>query len=208
MAKTIETVTIQQATVEIEGIRPLLMHNPRGLNHHDPLTQAQTELTGKRKKTLQDHEQIARNEWELGLYLDEQLGPYVPGPLLWRTIVAGARLTKSGKDVERGVLDLTSQDLPLLYKGPRDMKGLWANPEYRDTRPAKVAGRGITRTRPRFPQWKLKAVFMFDPSMVNPHELHAFIEAAGRFEGLGDGRRIGFGRFIVESFKSEEMEVG
>ena len=37
--------------------------------------------------------------------------------------------------------------------------------------------------------------------MVSEQEMEAVLGDAGRFAGLGDGRRIGFGRFEILEFK-------
>jgi hypothetical protein len=34
---------------------------------------------------------------------------------------------------------------------------------------------------------------------LNPEELEGIITRAGRIEGLGDARKLGYGRFVVQS---------
>ena len=65
--------------ITITGTAPLLMHNGRLANPLDPSTQALKSLTSKRKKTDDDLFDIARAEFLGGLYIDPDVGPYVPG---------------------------------------------------------------------------------------------------------------------------------
>ena len=42
--------------IRLVGTRPMIQHNARLANPLDPYTQALAKITGKRKKTLEDHE--------------------------------------------------------------------------------------------------------------------------------------------------------
>jgi hypothetical protein len=46
--------------------------------------------------------QIARLEFEGGLYWDDKLGPYMPANMLRNRLATGARLIRAGKKIERG----------------------------------------------------------------------------------------------------------
>jgi hypothetical protein len=52
--------------------------------------------------------------------------------------------------------------------------------------------------------WLLGFNIFWDKTIVSRGEMEAAIIDAGRFVGLGDGRKIGYGRFIVDSFDVAE----
>jgi hypothetical protein len=141
---------------------------------------------------------VARIEFEGSLYFDPELGPYLPAQNLLASIVAGARLTKAGKKVERGVV-LTDFMLPLIYKGPRDVETLWGDgeSEYVDIRPVVVQRSKVDRCRPIFRTWTIEAEALIDPKVIEFDEFAAVCEAAGAMEGVGDYRRM-FGRYAVD----------
>jgi hypothetical protein len=47
--------------------------------------------------------------------------------------------------------------------------------------------------------WRAEFDVEFDPTLVQQSQVEACIIEGGRYQGLGDGRKIGFGRFDVES---------
>ena len=116
--------------VTITGTAPLLMHNGRLANPLDPSTQALKALTSKRKKTDDDLFDIARAEFLGGLYIDPDVGPFIPGENIERTIRDGATLTKNGMNVKRGLFIETDVN-PLAYTGPRTAEALWDDENFR-----------------------------------------------------------------------------
>jgi hypothetical protein len=182
-------------TITLAGTSALLMHNSRLSNPLDPATKALKAVTGKRMKTDDDHQQIAYLEFCGGLYHDEQLGPYIPGENIARALLDGAKLTKMGTRVTRGLF-IKSDVNPLVdYGGPRDVTGLWER-GFRHMASAKNGQNRIMRTRPWFPQWRVQADGVLDPSVLELADLVAIADNAGQFIGLGDWRPR-FGRFTA-----------
>lgn len=177
----------------LTGTAPLLMHNIRLANPLDPIARAMKEVSSKRKKTDEDLLQLARLEFEGGLYVAEEIGPYLPGVNVEKCLVEGARITKQGKQVERGVF-VTDNECPLLYKGPRSADELWADDSFRSTMAVKVGQSRVMRTRPIFHQWALEATAEVDPALLNLDGLQAIAVDAGAMVGLGDFRPR-YGRF-------------
>src|SRR5438034_10627984 len=106
------------------GTRPLLMHNVQLASPLNRYAKEIKEISSKRIKTEEDRISLAHVEFCGSLYIDDQLGPYIPGTMIFANLIEGAKTTKSGKKVERG-LDVIDLINPLLYDGPRDMNGLW-----------------------------------------------------------------------------------
>ena len=182
------------------GTRPLIMHNIRLASPLDPFTKELKRLNGKAssKRTDEDRMEIARTEWEGGLYCNPEIGPYVPASWVFKSLVEGARLTKAGKKIERGV-SVCEMEHPLVYRGPRDVAGLWGDgsSEYVDIRTAKVGMARIDRCRPIFREWAFEADLFVDPSIIDVDELTDVAANAGTLIGIGDYRML-YGRYSTQ----------
>lgn len=181
-------------TITLTGTAALLMHNSRLSNPLDPAAKAVKKYTSKRNKTDDDYESIARLEFAGSLYYDADLGPYVPGENISRCLVDGAKLTKMGVKVTRGVFISTDVN-PLAYNGPRDEENLWSG-GYRHMASVKVGTSRMMRCRPYFPEWAVQADGILDPSVLELDDLTSIADNAGSLIGLGDWRPR-FGRFTA-----------
>lgn len=181
----------------ITGECPLLMHADTTVNPFHPLTRAIKKLTLKKtKKTDEDLEEIYRLEWQAGLYFDEKVGPYLPGYNIQCSMRDAARFTRQGKSVERGIIILEDM-IPLEYKGPRTIEGLYADGKFIDIRSVRVGtGSRTTRARPRFNSWAAQFRVLYDASEMNKEDLVNFLTVAGLKSCTGDFRPR-FGRFKV-----------
>lgn len=181
-----------------KGTRPLIMHNVRLASPLNSYAKRLKALNSKRIKTDEDRMEIARVEWEGGLYWEPAIGPYIPGPNALASLIGGARLLKAGKKVERGVI-VEGLEFPLIYNGPRDIESLWGDgeSEYVDVRPVKVQTSRVDRCRAIFREWIFEAELTLDPKIIELDEFRTVAENAGRFEGLGDYRRL-YGRYTAE----------
>jgi hypothetical protein len=180
------------------GTRPLLLHNVQLASPLNPYAKKLKALNSKRTKTDEDRLEVARVEFEGSLYFDPQLGPYMPGQNLFRSLIGGARLIKAGKKIERGVV-IADFMLPLIYQGPRDVEGLWGGgeSEFVDIRPVTVQRNKVDRCRPIFRDWLVEADVIVDPKAIEYDEFREVARLAGEMEGLGDFRTM-YGRFAVE----------
>lgn len=183
-------------TLEIVGTAPLLMHNARLSNPMDPIAKRMKEISSRRRKTDEDHAQMADLEFQGGLYHDEDLGPFIPGANIWRSIYDAAKKFKMGPTIKSGVI-VTSNEAPLIYTGPRDLVGLVEDKNFRATHSVKVQTSRVMRTRPLFKQWALTASGIYDDSLIDFTDLKRIVETAGKQIGLGDWRPQ-YGRFGVE----------
>jgi len=188
---------METVTYKITGTSMLMTHNERLANPYDPITRNIKAITGKRKKTDEDRDAIARLEWEGGMYLDAKAGPFVPGYNLLRCMVEAARLTKQGKDLERGGVLVLEDVVPIEYDGPRTADAMYKDGRFLDVRGVKLQGKKTMRARPKWEQWALKFTACIDPEMIDPAQVTAILETAGQRIGLGDYRPR-FGRFAVQ----------
>ena len=184
----------------LQGTAPLLMHNSRLANPLDPATKALSKATGKRKKTEDDHAEIARLEFLGSLYFDEEIGPYLPGENLQRALLDAARMNRRGKDVERGLF-VTTDINPLVYTGPRTREALWDDENFRHMASVKVTTSRTMRCRPIFREWATEVEAAFDPNVLDMGDIEGMAERSGLYIGLCDWRPR-YGRFQVEVEKA------
>lgn len=184
-----------KARLVASGTRPLLMHNVQLASPLNAYAKRLKALNSKRVKTDEDRLEIARVEWEGSLYYEPEIGPCMPGANLFSCLIMGARLTKAGMKVERGV-SITTFQMPLIYQGPRTIPELWATgeSEYIDIRSVVVQRSKVDRCRPIFRQWAIEAEVLLDTAVIEPAEFSEIARNAGAMAGLGDYRRM-FGRF-------------
>ena len=185
--------TMIEFRVTLIGTSPLLMHNSRLANPLDPAAKAVKRLTSKRNKTDDDYLELAHVEWLGGLYHEVEVGPYIPADNIFRCMWDAAKKHKLGVKVKEGIF--FNQDInPLIYKGPRDTDGLWADENYRFTKSVKVGQQRVMRTRPQFREWAVETVGLLDPGILDLVEMEQIVDTAGLVIGLADWRPR-YGRF-------------
>lgn len=190
--------------ITLTGTTPLLMHNARLSDPDDIYTRAIAKITSKGKdQTDDDRLEKSRLQFAGGMYYDPDIGPYLPGQNFIRSLRNAANLVqknRGGKKIERGFI-LLSDRARLDYPGTRDLDELWGDgaTPFVDRRIVKIPGGGrVPATRPIFATWAAAFEFELDGNEINLEDFEAFAEKAARAEGIGDGRRIGYGRHKVE----------
>jgi hypothetical protein len=192
-----ETVTYR---AEIKGER-LMMHNEQLANPFNEYTVELGKLTKKRGKSIEDHLAIAEIEFQGGLYFDAKAGPYVPARCLNKMLVMGARRRKLGKMFEQMVI-VDREVNPVVYRGPRDRKGLWnalndsGQRVFADMRLVGINAARTMRTRPLFTGWAVEFEIKVIDGAVDQGDLASAIEAAESI-GLLDGRPVYAGQFLT-----------
>lgn len=179
------------------GNRPLMLHNVQLASQFNPYAKELKKLNNNRAKTEEDRMEIARVEFEGSLYWDNTLGPVIPGANLFASLIGGAKLRRGGMKVQRGLI-VEDFMMPLIYDGPRDIKGLWGNgeSEFVDIRPVTVQRAKVDRCRPIFDIWAVEANIIIDTSTLEFSEFQEFATLAGKTAGLGDYRAM-YGRYDV-----------
>jgi len=182
--------------VRIDGIAPTLMHNNQMCNPLNPFTKKMKAITGKRKKTDEDVLEIAKIEWEAGLYFDEKIGPYFPSTNIEAMMRDAAKKLKKGTDVKQSVR-VFPLEIPLIYTGPRDLEGLKKiaysgekvnGEDFFDMRAVGIQSSTIMRTRPRFNKWALEFEIVADDKIFNVDDIIQILTIAGSKIGLSDYR--------------------
>lgn len=182
--------------IQMVGTTPMLMHNGRLADPLDPAARSMKPLTAKRRKTDEDYEQLGRVEFAGSIYIDPDVGPYLPADNIWRTIYDSAKKSNQGPRIKEGFL-VTSEINPLAYPGPRDLDGLWADKRFVFRKVVRNQQNRVPRTRPIFQQWRADCEALLDESVLNFADLQVIAQRAGDLIGLGDWRPR-FGRFTAD----------
>jgi hypothetical protein len=133
---------------------------------------------------------MRRIQFEGALYMDPEVGPYLPGPNIAKALLLAARIRRNGPKVERGLI-LVSPINRLNYDGPRDASGLWNDLRFRFTVPVKVpprTGKTVMGARPIFQEWSCTATALTNPAVLPDDELLTIAQDAGQMIGVGDWR--------------------
>ena len=189
---------IEETTLTIhgDGDEMLLLHNGQLADRECEWTRKLAAITSKRNKTDEDATEVARLEWCGSLYYDPDTGPYMPGDNLRRALLDAARLSKEGKNIERGLLRVTRKNT-LNYDGPRDMQALWETGRFAHRTTVKVGTSKVVRTRPKFIGWSFTTTLTHDATIISKDDITRIATTAGHYVGIGDGRPFYAGRFEV-----------
>jgi hypothetical protein len=196
----------------IAGTRPLLMHNGDLADKLNPWVRKMKLITNKpaKKRTDADEEELARLEWNGGLWYDEvNERPCVLATAIEGCIRNGAKAARQGTDAVAGV-SAVEESYPLIYDGPKDREKLWTKEQngrrqFVDRRGVGIQKARIMRTRPRFDKWSLEFELLVDTEAIQLDDVHRALIESGARRGLGDFRPR-FGLFTVDKFEVVVIE--
>ena len=184
--------------VKLDGLSGLVFSNERLADPDDEYTRAIKVLTAKgAQKTDVDNAEIAKLEWFGGLYHEAGFGVYLPTWNLIRCFEQAGKITKKGTAVIRA-LSPVSDKVPVLHDGPSEPSKLWERPEFRLRKMVGIKGSRVPRMRPIFRRWGIEFEAEFMDDVLNMSDFVRIVEQAGRSEGLGSARKLGYGRFKAE----------
>lgn len=197
--------TMRSITFRIEGLegQSLMFHNGQLANPFYVYTKALKEYTKRRSKTEDDHLQMAKIEWEGGLYMShknedgfwaDDSYPIIPRECLFATLWSGAKKYKQGNQFKAGVV--VENDARLIYEGAKTLAGMRGVERFIDSRLVDVNGSKVMRTRPKFLGWSAEFTVQFDDSVIDEEMVIRSVEAGGRLVGLCELRPTQ-GRFRI-----------
>lgn len=203
------------AQVAIKGIRPLWWHwfGP------DAIPLEKTERTG-----------VAGNdpeEWRRTCLVDKNGQLYIEATYIFGCLAGkdgGAKYIKKGRGSILPAVAATLQVLDSRVLVDRWMAGFPNGhdynahaipvperdpslPVYLDVRSVvnpTTKGRNVRYRIAASPGWQAGFTLQFDKTVVSRGEMESALIQAGALVGIGNGRKVGMGRFIVQSFEITE----
>lgn len=191
-----------QAIVEIQGKRPLLF-NKFG---PDCIPLTKKERTG-----------VAGNdpdEWKRRICWTDDKQLYLEPSAMFACLRDGAKYTKKARGSLQPDVVATLQvceDRILLdrFLPAGELGRDPSEPVYCHVCGVKIKASGSWNVRYRLATskgWSVVFRLIWDKTIVNRTQMNAVCIDAGRYVGIGDGRKIGFGRFEVLKFEVEDAQ--
>lgn len=203
------TPNVDTATVTLTGTTPLVLDNIEHADPEDPIAQAIAEITAK--KTDMTAEDRKRKDWlayNASLYLsaspDGNRAVVVPWVNINRAVRTGAfrigGTSASGKadgGISSGVLEF-----PLIHNGPSDPAKLYDDDRFRLRKMVNKNPTGkkamVPSVRPLFPEWRLEMTLFVFNEVISWDMFCRVIAATGTTVGIGNARKLGYGRFNAD----------
>lgn len=210
-ARTVAAPKPEEITVRLEGATPLLMHNVRMADPLNEYAVALRDITAKskgRNATITQEEFAEQKSWLQfvgSLYWDDEIGVAMPGRNVLRSFIdGGAKMTLGTKLAEATIsYDWNCRIDPWSDKFDSAEDIFAAG--HRHVVMVKIPGSGsqVQSTRPRFDQWSITFTATIDTTVLTADDYVRCAESAGRFSGIGDGRKKGYGmgRYTVTRLK-------
>ncbi|GAQ19048.1 hypothetical protein OPHB3_3007 [Oceanobacillus picturae] len=188
-------MSLIRAEVKIKGIRPLLFNNFT-INSIPLIKEEKPGVAGNNPE-----------EWKKTYQVTPEGQLYLNPDYIFSCIRSGARYTPKGRGTMESIVSASLQVIDeriLLNRfvpNEDELTNDNSKDVYIDVRP--VSRRGVKNIRYRLASsagWESKFVIMWENTLINRQQMEAFCLDAGAFAGLGDGRKIGYGRFEVVNF--------
>jgi hypothetical protein len=194
----------KEYTVEI-NIPRLLMHNAQTANPLNPFAKALKSVSGKRGKTEADYLEMARIEYEAGLYLNEKREVIIPGRVFEACIAEGARKSKEGKVAL--TTTIVENDAVITYDGgPLTVEELLDSEAHVLAVLVKVGQAKVMRHRPLFKNVTATFVISLQTELANPSQLERWVVDSLNQVGVGDWRPR-YGRGTLDRFAEQVVDL-
>jgi hypothetical protein len=191
-------------TIEIGRI---LMHNGQTADPLNEYAQQIKQITNKRQnKTVDDHKELSRLEFEAGLWLDSDGKPAIPDCAVEKMFeTAAGKVKRGGATSAKSTVNVLEDFATLKYDGPSTIEELWADKRFvmrRIVNPNPSAAKPTkgVRTRPIFRNTSCSFTLCVADGSFGSKEVEDVLTFAGANVGLGDWRPK-YGRFVVKSIK-------
>jgi hypothetical protein len=186
---------LEQTKIRITGTRALLLCRGESANPFDPQARAIKTISQKKKKTDEDHQNLARLQFYAAAYYYEDIGIYMPIDNLLKCCENGASKYNEGPLVKSQVLikgfigkELDSAAAQIIYKGPRTLEELYADKDFVSLTMGRIPGKktSIPICRPIFKEWAIE--FLVECSGITRERVMDYWKAAGELVGIGTWR--------------------
>ena len=192
---------IIKAKVSIEGTKPLLWNS-----FNTELLEVKTKKIGVKGNNPK--------EWKKTVLLTKDKQLYILPQSIFSCIREGGKYTKNGRSTMQSYVTATLQiddDIILtnkfLFSEPTSDT---TNSVYLDIRSVKnptTHGRNIRYRVAAKAGWKINFCISWDNTLISEDLMESILTDAGNYCGIGDGRNIGMGRFMITSFNNIEEDL-
>jgi len=201
------TPNIYKAQISLEGTTGLVLDNIDTADPENAIAQQIKQITDKDEMT---HEDRQRKDWLAyhgALYLDASKHLVMPYRCIKRALRSGAFLTGgtslSGK-MDAGV-SASALEFPLGYTGPEDPARLYEDDRFKLRLMVNKNPSGkkamVPSVRPILPDWSLQFTLTVFNEIIGWERLVRAIDATGTSVGIGNARKLGYGRFNAQVTK-------
>jgi len=202
------TPNVDTAKVVLTGTTPLVLDNIEHADPEDPIYRQIKEITDKGKEMTDEDRK--RKDWlaySASLYLggtDGDRRVVMPWVNINRALRTGAfrigGVSASGK--ADGGIASGALEFPLIHKGPDDPRQLYDNERFRLRKMVNKNPTGkkamVPSVRPIFPEWGLELTLIVFNEIISWDMFNRVISATGTAVGVGNARKLGYGRFTAE----------
>ncbi len=188
-------MAILTAEVKIRGTRPMIFNN-FSIDRIPLKKAAKSGVAGNNPE-----------EWKQTFETTPEGQLYVNSSYIFSCLRAGGKFLPKSRGTMEGDVAATLQvqnEKILFNRFIESLDNITTNKEeliYIDIRP--VARRGVKNIRYRLATkegWETEFKIAWDNHLISHQQMHAICNEAGSFAGLGDARKIGYGRFDVVYF--------
>lgn len=198
---------VDTAVITLSGSTPLVMDNIEHSDPEDRIAREIKKITDKTAMTEEDRHRKNRLAYMAALYLDDGR-LVIPWAALRRALTSGAYYIGgpqlSGK-VDKGV-SCTAVTTPLVYDGPEPQQ-LFEDEKFclRKMVNKNPSGKKamIATIRPVFPEWMAEFQVAVFNDICGFDDFVRAAQATGATVGIGNARKLGYGRFSVRAEKTE-----
>jgi len=147
-------------------------------------------------------------EWKKSVLANSNGQLYLLPESIFSCIREGGKYTKNGRSTMQSMVTATLQVINSIILTDRylpvNITRDSAEDVYLDIRSVKnpmTRGRNMRYRVAAKAGWKISFDIIWDCTLISPELMEAIIIDSGSFCGLGDGRNIGLGRFMLEKFQ-------
>lgn len=186
--------------IELDGsldyASPLIHHSEVLADPISPEAKWVKEISSKTKKSDADHYELSWREWCTGMYFDDEVGPILPTSNIIASLHEGAKMLRLGTTIEKGGILPEVDFVALEYDGPRTKEEMWKAGTFCLRKGVVISRKRVHKSRPMFSNWKATATLTVDPFLLDFDKVENIARYAGRYIGIGDNRKKGWGRYV------------
>lgn len=187
--------------VKFNGISPLLQNNSQTVDVFNKYAKLKKPLTSKRSKTDEDIQALRDIEVESKLYLDDEIGVYVPSRWVMAAIAKNSHaIAKIAKAKVRGAVFAVGDKCKLTYDGMELVKekiDIVKNDKFITTLILPQQQVRLAKSFPIFHKWSFEAQLEYDDTILDEAELISILTYSAKYGGFGDFRPT-YGRCLLE----------